>query len=85
MENVFTGEVVAEPVTVGAGGNSVSAEAGVLGCAVLLVPFREKVDVDTIAYLGKASGCVRDERNSRGADLGGSEGGGGQVCHRVHV
>ena len=66
MEELFTGEVVAEPVTVGAGGDPDSAEAGALGCAVLLMSLREKVDVYIIAYLGKASGCARDERNSRG-------------------
>ena len=69
IEEVFTGEVVAKTVTVGTGGDPASTVAGALGCAVLLVPFREKVDVDTILYLGKASGCARDERNSRGGGV----------------
>ena len=44
MKKVVNGEVVAEQVTVGAGGNPVSTEAGALGCVVLLVSFREKVE-----------------------------------------
>ena len=77
MEKVVNGEVIAELVTVGAGGNPVSTGAGALGCVVLLVSFRERVDVDTIVYLGKTSGCARDERNSQGGDLVGSKGGDG--------
>ena len=66
MEKVVNGKVIAKLVTVGAGENPVSTEAGALGCVVLLVSFREKVDVDTIVYLGKTSSCARDERNSPG-------------------
>ena len=75
MKKVVNAEVVAEQVTVGAGGNPVSTEAGALGCVVLLVSFREKVDVDTIiAYLGKASGCRAE---FAGGDLVGSKDGDG--------